>query len=88
MSVLNDFVASICKNILRASIFDCSGFLRAREYNFLSEGYKNRLEWTKLKMLFLCFFWTVFCVCFCIVCTNSIYKRLYDVYENKAEDVV
>ena len=70
--MLNDFVAGICKNILRASIFDGSGFLRAREYHFSFEAWKNRLEWTKLKMLFLRFFWTVFCVCFCIVCTNSV----------------
>lgn len=25
-----------------------------------------------LKLHFLCFFWTVFGVCFCIVCTNSV----------------
>ena len=72
VSVLNDFVAGIRKNILCASIFDCSGFLRAREYHFLSEGYKNRLEWIKLSVLFLCFFWTVFGVYFCAICTNSI----------------
>ena len=38
VSVLNDFVASIYGNILYISIFDCSGFLRAKEYHFLSEA--------------------------------------------------
>ena len=70
--MLNDFVVSIYRNILRASIFDCSGFLCAREYHFSSEGYKNRLEWTKLSVHFLRFFWTVFGMYFCIVCTNSV----------------
>ena len=72
VSALNDFVADNCINILYVSIFDCSGFLRAREYHFLSEAQKNRLEWTKLEMLFLRFFWTVFGVCFCVVYTNSV----------------
>ena len=54
--MLNDFVDGIYRNISRASIFDCSGFLCAREYHFLSEGCKNRLEWTKLSVLFLRFF--------------------------------
>lgn len=62
----------IIRNILRVSIFDCSGFLCAREYHFLSEVQKNRLEWTKLSVLFLRFFWTVFCVYFCTICTNSV----------------
>ena len=35
--MLNDFVAGIYGNILYISIFDCSGFLRAKEYHFLSE---------------------------------------------------
>lgn len=72
VSVLNDFVAGICKNFLCVSNFDCSGFLRVKEYHFSSEGYKNRSEWTKLKLHFLRFFWTVFDVCFCIICTNSV----------------
>ena len=72
VSMLNDFVAGICKNILRVSIFDCSGFLCAREYHFLSEVQKNRLEWTKLSVLFLRFFWTVFGMYFCAICTNSV----------------
>lgn len=60
VSVLNDFVAGICKNILRVSIFDYSGFLRVKEYHFSFEAWKNRLEWIKLSVLFLRFFWTVF----------------------------
>ena len=43
VSMLNDFVADNYGNILRVSIFDCSGFLCAREYHFLSEVQKNRL---------------------------------------------
>lgn len=70
--MLNDFVVDNCRNVLCASIFDCSGFLCAREYHFLSEGYKNRLEWIKLKILFLRFFWTVFDVYFCTICTNNV----------------
>ena len=72
VSTLNDFVADNYGNILRVSNFDCSGFLRAKEYHFSSEGYKNRSEWTKLKMLFLRFFWTVFGMYFCTICTNSV----------------
>ena len=70
--MLNDFVAGICKNILRVSNFDCSGFLRAKEYHFLSEAWKNRLEWIKLSVLFLRFFWTVFGMYFCVIYTNSV----------------
>ena len=65
--MLNDFVADNYRNILCASIFDCSGFLRVEEYHFLSEGCKNRLEWTKssvlknaFSLLFLDCFWCVF----------------------------
>ena len=36
VSMLNDFVAGIYGNILCVSNFDCSGFLCAREYHFLS----------------------------------------------------
>lgn len=56
----------VFRNILCASIFDCSGFLCVKEYHFLSEDYKNRSEWTKLNvlknafsLLFLDYFWYV-----------------------------
>ena len=65
--MLNDFVVDNYRNILRVSNFDCSGFLRVREYHFLSEAQKNRLEWTKssvlknaFSLLFLDYVWYVF----------------------------
>ena len=70
--MLNDFVVSIYRNILCVSNFDCSGFLCVKEYHFLSEGCKNRSEWTKLSVHFFRFFWTVFCVCFYTNYTNSV----------------
>ena len=49
VSMLNDFVASIYGNILYISIFDCSGFLRAKEYHFLSGGIEKSITMDKIK---------------------------------------
>ena len=73
MSVLNDFVAGIRKNILCVSNFDCSGFLRVKEYHFLSEVQKNRLEWTKSSVL-RNIFSPLFLDCFLCVLLYSLYK--------------
>ena len=71
--MLNDFVAGICKNFLCVSNFDCSGFLCAREYHFLSEAWKNRLEWTKSSVL-RNIFSPLFLDCFWYVLLYSLYK--------------
>ena len=83
--MLNDFVADNYRNILRASIFDCSGFLCAREYHFSSEGYKNRLEWTKSSVLKNAFsllsldcFW---CVLLCNLYKWCIKKIVWSVWK-------
>ena len=74
VSTLNDFVVDNYGNILRASIFDCSGFLRAKEYRFLSDGYKNRLEWTKSSVLFSAFS-GLFLVCTFVQFVQIVYRK-------------
>ena len=74
VSMLNDFVASIYRNILCVLNFDCSGFLCAREYHFSSEGYKNRLEWTKLSVLFSAFS-GLFLVCVFVQFVQIVYRK-------------
>ena len=73
VSVMSKFVADNHRNILRVSNFDCSGFLRVKEYHFLSEGYKNRLEWTKSSVLKIAFS-PLFLDCFWCVLLCNLYK--------------
>ena len=74
MSVLNDFVADNYGNILRASIFYCSGFLCAREYHFSFEAQKT-IRMDKIKNAFSPLFLDCFLVCIFVQFVQIVYRK-------------
>lgn len=73
-----DLCLLIRKRFCGCSFFDCGGFLCSKEYHFLSEMWKNRLEWKfgrVLKNAVFSAFSGLFLVCAFVQFVQIVYRK-------------